>query len=426
MVFGLFYQIGVRAVPRTAFRRFLHASPRHDKLTTFMLSDIGEGISEVELVRWHKAVGEEVEEMETVCTVQSDKAAVDITSRYTGVVKKLYVDTGNMINIGSPLMDIDAEEHTEVHAAPASADVAKAVPQEPAASSSPTTPNQVFQRNKAGGVSATPAVRQLAKQLGVDLESVHPTGSMGQVTREDVEKLAASKNAGSEVPGKFVKFNSVGRGMVKSMVGSLEVPHVTVGEDLDLTELRAFYREKRAVETDVKLTMTPFLLKGMSLALSASPVMNSKFMGDGYMEYSEHNINVAVATKHGLLVPVIHNVESKTVRELQHDLIRVQRLATEMRLSPEDIRGGTATLSNLGAIGGTYVNARLFGGQGTIVALGAARKQPRYVGDALVPREIAIMGVTADHRHIDGAAIAHFAANLKAILQDLDKMLQHY
>ncbi|GBE61836.1 dihydrolipoamide branched chain E2 [Babesia ovata] len=425
MVFGLFYQIGVRAIPRTVCRRFFHISPRRDKLTTFMLSDIGEGISEVELVRWHKAVGEEVEEMETVCTVQSDKAAVDITSRYTGVVKKLYVDTGNMINIGSPLMDIDAEDDTEVHAAPVSADVAKSAPQEPAGSSSPT-PNEPFQRNKTEGVSATPAVRQLAKKLDVDLESVRPTGSMGQVTREDVERFAASKNAGSEVPGKFIKFNSVGRSMVKSMVASLEVPHVTVGEDLDLTELRNFYREKRAVETDVKLTMTPFLLKGLSLALSASPVMNSKFMGDGYMEYSEHNINVAVATNHGLLVPVIHNVESKTVRELQHDLLRVQRLAAEMRLSPEDIRGGTATLSNLGAIGGTYVNARLFGGQGTIVALGAARKQPRYVGDALVPREVAIMGVTADHRHIDGAAIATFAANLKAILQDLDKMVQHY
>ncbi|GIX65249.1 dihydrolipoamide branched chain transacylase, E2 subunit, putative [Babesia caballi] len=392
-MFGSLLHLGARRACRAAALRYFHRSARHDKAITFKLSDIGEGISEVELVRWNKAVGDEVEEMETVCTVQSDKAAVDITSRYTGVVKKLYVDTGKMIKIGSPLMDIEAEDDPEQ--APATPAAGKS----PAAKAAgaPSQPLQRPQRQSGARVSASPSVRQLAKQLGVDIEKVPPTGSMGQITREDVEKFAAASAPGSDGAGEFVKLNGVGRGMAKSMVASLEIPHVTVGEDLDLTDLRDFYRQKRAESPDTKLTMTPFLLKGMSLALSANPIMNSKFTGDGYMQYSEHHINVAVATDRGLLVPVIRNVERKSIRELQEDLSRVQKLSAELRLAPEDITGGTATLSNLGAIGGTYVNARLFGGQGTIVALGAARRRPCYVGDELVPRDQAALAPRLRH-----------------------------
>nr|BAN64519.1 lipoamide acyltransferase component of branched-chain alpha-keto acid dehydrogenase complex, mitochondrial precursor, putative [Babesia bovis] len=412
------FQFGSRSVSRLAYARHFHRSVQRNKLTTFHLSDIGEGISEVELVRWNKNVGDEVEEMETVCTVQSDKAAVDITSRYTGLVKKLYVEQGKLIKIGSPLMDIDAEDDTP----------AVSEPTETTKSSIPSKPvAQSFKRSHDDSVRAAPSVRQLAKQLGVDITKVVPSGSNSQITREDVEKFAASSQSVSGgVPGDFVKLNSVGRGMVKSMVASLEVPHVTVGEDVDLTELKSYYLQKRALETDIKLTMTPFLLKAFSLALSENPIMNSKFKGDGYIAYKEHNINVAVATDHGLLVPVIRNVESKSIRALQVDLARVQRLAAEMRLSPGDMSGGTATLSNLGAIGGTHVNARLFDGQGTIVAFGAARKTPCYVGDELVPRDIACLGVTADHRHIDGAAIARFAAALKRYLQDVSNFDVHY
>ncbi|GFE54457.1 dihydrolipoamide acetyltransferase [Babesia ovis] len=418
-MFGSFLHIGTRSLCRVASVRYFHRSAPRNKLTTFNLSDIGEGISEVELVRWNKAVGDEVEEMEPVCTVQSDKAAVDITSRYTGIVKKLYVEQGRIIKIGSPLMDIDAEE-----------DASNVVPEaspETQASNTPKSAAPSFRRASGDSVSAAPSVRQLAKQLGVDISKVPPSGAMGQITREDVEKFATHGKSVSGGPsGEFVKLNGVGRGMVKSMVASLEVPHVTVGEDLDLTDLKAFYLKKRAAETEFKLTMTPFLLKGLSLALNENPIMNSKFKGDGYMLYKEHNINVAVATEHGLLVPVIRNVESKSIRELQRELLRVQRLARELRLSPEDVSGGTATLSNLGAIGGTHVNARLFDGQGTIVALGAARKTPIYMGDTLVPREIACLGVTADHRHIDGAAIARFAATLKLTLQDVNRFSEHY
>ncbi|ORM41539.1 Lipoamide acyltransferase component of branched-chain alpha-keto acid dehydrogenase complex [Babesia sp. Xinjiang] len=417
-MFGGVFRIGSRSLYRAVPSRHFHLSARRDKLTTFMLSDIGEGISEVELVRWNKSVGDEVEEMESVCTVQSDKAAVDITSRYTGVVKKLYVDTGKIIKIGSPLMDIDTEDD-----APPAASGETPAPQT-SGTSKPVAPR--FQRSSDSGVSASPSVRQLAKQLGVDISKVSGTGSMGQITRDDVERFASDSKEDSDGSGQFMKLNSIGRGMVKSMIASLQVPHVTVGEDLDLTDLRAFYREKRASETEVKLTMTPFILKGLSLALNANPIMNSKFKGDGYVQYSEHHINVAVATEHGLLVPVIRNVESKTVRELQRDLIRVQKLAHEMRLSAEDMNGGTVTLSNLGAIGGTHVNARLYDGQATIVAMGAARKQPCYVGDSIVPRDIACLGVTADHRHIDGAAIARFAAILKDVLQDIKKIGEYY
>ncbi|KAK1442556.1 dihydrolipoamide acetyltransferase component of pyruvate dehydrogenase complex [Babesia gibsoni] len=414
--------LGARRLYNSTALRFIHMSARMNKITTFKLSDIGEGISEVELLRWNKAVGDEVEEMEIVCTVQSDKAAVDITSRYTGIVKKLHVETGDIIKIGNPLMDIEEEGGGDDDPEPAEvADKKKKTE----VKDKPTPPPRT-QREAAGRVVASPAVKQLAKQLGVDIERVTPTGPMGQVTKEDVEKGAAVSAPISDVPHEFVKLNAIGRGMVKSMVASLQVPHVTVGEDLDVTDLRAFYLQKRGEEKEFKLTMTPFMLKALSLTLKEFPMMNSKFAGDGYLQFTVHNVNVAVATSRGLLVPIIRNVESKNIRQLQMDLIDVQTRSNEMRLTAEDMKGGTVTLSNLGAIGGTFVKACLFEGQSAILALGRAKKQPCYVGDELKPRDVAPMGVTADHRHLDGATIARFAAAFKAKLEDVELLKQHY
>ncbi|AFZ81444.1 2-oxoglutarate dehydrogenase complex protein, putative [Theileria equi strain WA] len=418
MAFTNLYRL-VRPTFRHAWlARSFHISTRRNALTTFNLSDIGEGISEVELIKWEKKVGDEVEEMEAVCTVQSDKAAVEITSRYTGIVKHLYVAEGDIIKIGKPLMDIETEDQVQLE-----------VKEEPVKNKfEPNTPKveeKSFHKPQATGVVAPPAVKKRAKELGVDLALVTPTGSQGQVTMKDLEDFASQDASATKV-----KLDGIGSAMVKSMVASLEVPHVTVGDDLDMTNLLDVYRKRRASDQTVRITATPYLIKAVSLALSKVPIMNTKFSGDGYLQFKEHNISVAIASPHGLLVPNVKNVQDLSIRDIQKELTRLQAAANEKKLTGDDIKGGTCTLSNLGAIGGTFVAARLFDGQACIIALGASKLRPEYVKDGsdlkIEPRSIAPVGITADHRHIDGATIAKFAAELKSIIANAHELDKHF
>lgn len=391
--------------------RYIHLSARLDALKTFTLCDIGEGISEVELVEWKKKVGDEVEEMEEVCTVRSDKAAVEISSRYTGIVRQLHVKEGDVIKIGSSLMDIETDEIGQGTDKPVEVKVEQVGSIEESPKISTSKPSEAF---------ATPAVRNLAKQLGIDLNQLTPSDPSGRITAKDVENFAKEGSKSTKVVLK-----GIGLAMVKSMVASLAVPHVTVGEDFDLTELKKLHEELKA-KCATKLTLTPFLIKTISIALEDFPILNSKFTGDSYVLFKDHNISIAIDTPHGLLVPNIKSVQSKSIRQIQEDMNRLQRAAFDNKLAPADLKDGTCSFSNLGALGGTFVSARLFDGQALILALGACRKQPVYVNDELKPRWISPGGLTADHRHIDGATIARFANRLKALLAEPNEIRGAY
>ncbi|XP_953119.1 2-oxoglutarate dehydrogenase complex subunit, putative [Theileria annulata] len=393
--------------------RFLHLSSKNLALTTFKLSDIGEGINEVQLVKWEKSVGDEVEEMESVCTVQSDKAAVEITSRYTGIVKKLYVNEGDTVKIGSPLMDIDTVDE---------------VPDD--------TPNNNSSSNlndPKRHYSTIPESKFFLNSLGTAKKSF----STSSTTQDDVEE---------------VKVDFIGEAMVKSMVASLEVPHVTVGEECDVTSLIQLYKSYRNVpaegsdqESQPKITITPFIIKSISLALEKVPIINSKFntanAGKGpssYFLYKNHNISVAINTKNGLMVPNIKNVNKLTIREIQRELSSLQQKANSKTLNFNDIKGGTCALSNLGSLGGTFVKARLFDGQAAIIAFGRSIQRVVPVPKTLKTvstnlddytlecRSICNIGVTADHRHIDGAIITSFISHLKHFLENADSLRQYY
>ncbi|UKJ89713.2 branched-chain alpha-keto acid dihydrolipoyl acyltransferase precursor [Theileria orientalis] len=405
------YQLVKPRITNTFHSRSIYLSAKRLALTTFKLSDIGEGINEVELLKWEKNVGDQVEEMESVCTVQSDKAAVEITSRYTGTVKKLYVNEGDTIKIGSPLMDIDTVDEVQEN--------------------NINDPSSNFGNEKRHFSTIVKSISLPFKTLENEMRTFSTSTPKGAEKDDDVVE---------------VKLDMIGAAMSKSMTASLQVPHVTIGEQADLTGLRALYKSlrenppKSAADEEglepVKVTITPFVIKALSLALEKVPIMNSKFNGDSYLLFKNHNISVAINSKYGLVVPNIKNVNKLTVRQIQRELNRLQESANNRKLAMADIRGGTCALSNLGPIGGTYVMPRLFDGQATIVAMGRPMEKavpvplPKSESGKedfkLELRSVCNIAVTSDHRHLDGATIATFAVHFRLLLQDTEELKKHF
>ncbi|CEM03242.1 unnamed protein product [Vitrella brassicaformis CCMP3155] len=425
------------------FHKWLNTSPARLGLVTFKLADIGEGIAEVELLKNYKKVGEEIEEMEQVCEVQSDKAAVEITSRYSGLIKKIYNNEGDVIKIGAPLMDIEVEGEGDDEAPEPVAEAPKAPPKEAPKAAAPAAG-----AGKKGG-EAAPAVRRLAKELGVDLANVAGSGKGGRITKEDVEAAAkggapAASPAGAvgaaatpiiTLPTRPPKENvevpirGFARAMVKSMEASLKVPHMNVGDEIDVSKLMELRAELRPVVEKtfgLKLTVTPLVIKAFSLALLKYPILNSKIdpSGDKYTQFGSHNISMAIDTPNGLVVPNIKNVQDLNVVEIQSELSRLQKLSQDNKLSNADLTGGTVSISNVGVIGGTYVKAILFDGQALIFALGKTQALPRFDDKGTVVKsQVMNVGYSADHRHVDGATVARFATELKMYLENPGMML---
>lgn len=438
---------------------------------TFKLADIGEGIAQVELLKWHKQVGDHVEEMDELCQVQSDKAAVEITSRFTGTIVKIHQKEGMMVKIGSPLMDIDVEagddhaeeeepEKHEAHPTPVSE------PKTPAPS-----PSAGSASSSGNSFSASPATRRFAAEKGVDLSRVQGTGKNGLITKEDVLKFLEAPHARSPPPAAQspaslasgsgsappqarpvavvpqrpqrettqVALTGFSRAMVKSMNETVKVPQLNIGDEYDITELVRM-RESIVAYTSKKYnlrpTITAFLIKAVSIALDETPILNSKFnaaSGDSYTQYGSHNISIAIDTMNGLVVPNIKNVQDLNVLEIQAELHRLQDLAASNKLSPADLQGGTISISNVGVISGTYVHALLFDGQACIIGVGQARDMPRFVErnaqtldeDLVERRKIMTCAFTADHRHCDGATVARFNKKVKELLEHPEMMLLH-
>ena len=358
---------------------FKSALPEHDgdgsaTSTPFLLADIGEGISEVELLAWHVSPGDRVSQFDQVCQVQSDKASVEITSRYDGVVDSLCGDVGDMMKVGEPLLYVATAAAGDAHGKPlASPAVASARPPltdvgaadfsshdtqaEVPASSAKTTETFVAREVsqlaavESGGrakVLTSPAVRKLAKENGVDLSSMQGSGPNGRILKADLlTKLVAPHerpNPGDRVGGvdetlqpkqegtTVVPIRGLNRQMVKTMTESLQIPHMIYGDELNLDSLHAVRDSLRplAAEAGVRLTFLPFFIKAASLAMSEYPVLNSTIDVER-MELthrSEHNVGIAMDTPRGLAVPVVRNCEGRSLLEIAVELGRLQSLVS--------------------------------------------------------------------------------------------------
>ncbi|EGZ15833.1 hypothetical protein PHYSODRAFT_334040 [Phytophthora sojae] len=449
----------------------------------FKLADIGEGIAEVEVLQWFVKSGDEVKQFQNVCEVQSDKATVEITSRYDGVVTKVHYEVGDMAKVGSTLIDIDVDEATAatvqgggkkkaspipraaptpVAAAPTPTPVPAPAPvaptptpvqaSTPVASRIPIAPRRLDSDEK---FLTSPSVRRLAKEHNIDLHDVEGTGPQGRILKGDlleyIRVLAAQPSKPATSGGQkaaattpppavdgsnavylqqdtVVPLTPIQKMMAKSMNAALQVPHFGYADEIRMDALYDLRKELKplAESRGVKLSFMPFIIKAASLALKHYPMLNAT-VNDTETELTlvaAHNISVAMDTPTGLIVPNVKNVQTKSIMEIAEDLNRLQQLAVAGKLAPADLTGGTFSISNIGSIGGTYMSPVLMVPQVAIGAIGQIQKLPRYDAEGNVePVRLMNVSWSGDHRVIDGATMARFSNQWKAYLETPVSML---
>ncbi|CAM3804743.1 dihydrolipoyllysine-residue acetyltransferase [Rheinheimera salexigens] len=417
----------------------------------FILPDIGEGIVECEIVDWLVAEGDMIEEDQPVCDVMTDKALVQIPAKYSGKVTKLYYAKGEIAKVHGPLFAMEHAGSMQAVSAQTTTVQAAQLPTASAASSSATKANATVTNaptNAAasGKALASPAVRRLARELNVDISQVSGSGDKGRVFKDDVKAFVDGNAAGAAAPIANTQQASSQQGavnaenrveaikgikaiMARQMTDSVStIPHFTYCEEIDLTELIALREslKEQYKQQGIKLTMMPFFIKALSLAIKQFPVMNSKVNADctELTYFAQHNIGIAVDSKVGLLVPNIKDCQAKTVIEIAQQLTRLTDSAREGRVSPADLKGGTISISNIGALGGTVATPIINKPEVAIVALGKVQTLPRFNAKGEVEaRQLMQISWSGDHRVIDGGTIARFTNLWKQYLEQPVSML---
>lgn len=406
--------------------------------TDFILPDIGEGIVECEIVDWLVAEGDDIVEDQPVCDVMTDKALVQIPAKYSGKITKLYYAKGEIAKVHSPLFAM-------THAGTAAAQTAAATP-------TAATPQATVASAPVAAVTpavqvkalASPAVRRLARELNIDLAKVAGSGDKGRVYKEDVRAFADGKQASPVAAPQQVKaitstavsggsriepIKGIKAAMARQMVESVStIPHFTYCEEIDLTDLIALRLslKDQYAKQGVKLTMMPFFIKALSLAINQFPIMNAKVNADctELTYFDDHNIGIAVDSKIGLLVPNIKGCQHKSIIDIANDLTRLTEQAREGRVSPADLKGGTISISNIGALGGTVATPIINKPELAIVALGKVQTLPRFnANGAVEARQLMQISWSGDHRVIDGGTIARFTNLWKQYLEQPSAML---
>jgi pyruvate dehydrogenase E2 component (dihydrolipoamide acetyltransferase) len=418
---------------------------------SFKLPDLGEGIHEGEVLAVPVSVGQKVKEGDIILEVETDKAAVEIPSPYTGRVEEILVSPGDIVNVGDVMMTFTGgervtavEEKKPTREPTPGAGAVKAVPESPVG-------------EKTGPVPASPATRRLARELAVDLKDVRPTGPAGLVTAEDVRNFAGQEPvaqvpkvpatgsrpeiiAAPELPD-FTKwgpvermpFRSIRRATAKQMsLAWSHIPHVNSQDVVDVTKLEAF-RQKHKSEIEGiggKLTLTVFALKAIATALKTYPNFNATLdtANSEIIIKQYYNIGVAVNTDSGLIVPVVRDVDRKSIKELAVELADLVHRTRERKTAVEELQGGTFTITNAGAMGGGLFAPIINYPQVAILGAGQARMQPvvreKDKGNfVVVPRLIMPVVLCIDHRVLDGADAVGFLRVLIDTLEDPDELL---
>ncbi|KAJ9647937.1 hypothetical protein H2199_001713 [Coniosporium tulheliwenetii] len=455
------------AAPRQYPRRPFHSTARRDVVKPYLLADIGEGITECQVIQWFVQPGARVEQFDKICEVQSDKASVEITSRFDGVIKKLYYEADDMAKVGKPLVDIDIqgdiapedEALTKVSGEqpkeapepeqPKTQEKSESPPEPEGDAAKPVQQSQRPRDIPSGkhATLATPAVRHLTKELNLDIADIRGTGKDGRVLKEDVQKHASSsKEAPAPSPAatiepqaedKTVPLTPIQVGMYKAMTRSLSIPHFLYTDNVDFSSLNTVRRKLNAshstssAASTPKLSSLPFIVKAVSLALQSHPILNSHFEPPHSPSdkpqltlKASHNIGIAIDTPSGLLVPVVRNVQNHSIVSLAAEIARLAGLARAGKLSTADLSGATFTVSNIGSIGGTAVAPVIVSPQVAILGVGRTRAVPAFGEKGeIVRREECVFSWSADHRVVDGAMVARCAESVRLYLEGVEGML---
>ena len=422
------------------------------------------GGDEVNVTEIMVAVGDTVSEEQSLITVEGDKASMEVPAPFAGVVKEILVKSGDKVSTGSLIMRFEV-----AGAAPAVAPVAQVAA--PVATSAPAV--QPAQSGNVAGLSqeqvvasagyahATPVIRRLAREFGVNLDKVKGTGRKGRIVKEDIEAYvktavkAYESGATAQAAGNGVA-NGAGLGLLPwpkvdfSKFGEVEevelsrinkisganlhrnwvmIPHVTHFDRTDITELEAFRKEQNKIvekqKLDVKITPVVFIMKAVAKALEAFPRFNSSISEDGQkLTIKKYiNIGVAVDTPNGLVVPVFKNVNKKGIIELSRELMEVSKKAREGKLTGSDMQGGCFTISSLGGIGTTHFTPIVNAPEVAILGVSKSEMAPVWNGKEFAPRLMLPLSLSFDHRVIDGADGARFLSYINGVLADIRRLV---
>ena len=421
---------------------------------TIPIPDLG-GSKDVEVIEVSVRVGEEVDEEQSVITLETDKASMEIPAGVAGTVEEILIKMGDKVSEGDPMVVVKtaATAKQESKPAPASSSESKDKKPEsaPASTASQATPAKSNAAPAMSAVAASPskqvhagpAVRKVAREFGVDLALVAGSGPKGRVLKEDVQAFVKERvngpasAGGTGIPAvpevDFSQFgpvttealNNIKRATARSMTTAwLNVPQVTQFDHADITGLEAFRKEQNA-NGDVRYSIVPFVLKAIAKLLKEFPTFNASLAPDGeslIMKGYVH-IGVAVDTPKGLLVPVIRDVDQKSVTEITQELGNKASLAREGKLSLKDMQGGCFSLSSLGGIGGTAFTPIVNPPEVAILGLSRSEMKPVWNGSEFVPRLMLPLSLSYDHRVIDGAEAARFSQKLVSYLEDMRQLL---
>ncbi|MDL5352089.1 dihydrolipoamide acetyltransferase family protein [Microbacterium sp. zg-YB36] len=431
---------------------------------TFVLPDVGEGLTEAEIVQWRVAAGETVAVNDVIVEIETAKSLVELPSPFAGTVGELLVPEGTTVAVGAPIITIDpvgaadaspaVVGHSE-HGEPAASDegggavlVGYGTGGAVASRRRPRTPEASQQQVRASvGVVAKPPIRKLARDLGVDLSAVTPTGPSGEVTRDDVLAQASQASvfrnlqtpelpevreqtipvavppAGDReetIPVKGVR-KATASGMVRS---AYTAPHVSVWTDVDATRTMELVKRLKASPDFADIKVSPLLIVARAViwAVRRTPMVNAAWVdtdnGAEIRVRNYVNLGIAAATPRGLLVPNIKDAQDLSMRDLARALERLTVTAREGKTSPADQQGGTITITNIGVFGMDAGTPIINPGESGIIAMGTIRQKPWVVDGEVRPRFVTTVSGSFDHRVIDGDGMSRFVADVASVLEE--------
>jgi len=439
------------------------------QLLEIKVPDIGD-YQDVPVIEVHIKPGDRVEKEQSLITLESDKATMDVPSSHTGIVKEVKVKVGDSISEGGLVLLLEPSDASASAASSAPVPPTPALQAEPAAPvqktvappaapiptpavvSAPTStpaPARAEPASSIDGAShASPSVRKFARELGVTIAQVKGTGPKGRISQEDVQAFvksvmsgasaSANQNSGGSLGGlnllpwpkvDFSKFGETERqplSRIKKLSAAnlarnwVMIPAVTYHEDADITDLEAFrvQTNKENEKQGSKITMLAFLIKASVAALKKYPEFNASLDGDDLVLKKYFHIAFAADTPNGLVVPVIRNADQKGIFEIARETAELAALAREGKLKPEQMQGASFTISSLGGIGGTYFAPIINAPEVAILGVSKAAMKPVWDGKEFVPRLICPLSLTADHRVIDGALATRFNVYISQLLAD--------
>ncbi|MFC0301558.1 dihydrolipoyllysine-residue acetyltransferase [Virgibacillus soli] len=420
------------------------SAPTAKSAFEFKLPDIGEGIHEGELVKWFVKVGDEVKEDDPLCEVQNDKAVVEIPSPVDGTVTKIYFEEGSVATVGETLIAFDAEGYVSDQAETSAPTEEKNV-----APGKQTAPVQEENTGEKKLIIAMPSVRKYAREKNVNIQQVTGSGDNGRILRDDIDRFVSGDQAvvtpatteeskptakqqaapvekavpTGTYPETREKMSGIRRAIAKAMVNSKhKAPHVTLMDEVDVTELVLHRKKFKQVGLDqgIKLTYLPYVVKAIVSALKRYPILNASIddSTDEIVQKHYYNIGIAADTDKGLLVPVVKDADKKSIFDISKEINELADKARDGKLTAEEMKGASSTISNIGSAGGQWFTPVINYPEAAILGIGRIAEKPIVRDGEIVIAPVLALSLSFDHRIVDGATAQLALNQIKRLLND--------